>query len=129
MHSATDSSHTPAPLDVMKLISGTAHPDLAKGIAAYLKTRLTDATVSAFPDGETYVKINENIRGQDVFIIQPTSPPTNVGWSATSRARLRPIASQWIAESKRPSAISSRTFSATRRANSRVSCNSGKMIA
>ncbi len=61
----------------MKLISGTAHPELAAGIAGYLHTRLTDATVSAFPDGETYVKINENIRGQDVFIIQPTCPPTN----------------------------------------------------
>ena len=36
-----------------------------------------DATVSSFPDGETFVKINENIRGRDVFIIQPTCPPTN----------------------------------------------------
>ena len=36
-----------------------------------------DATVSSFPDGETYVKINENIRGRDVFIVQPTCPPTN----------------------------------------------------
>ena len=36
-----------------------------------------DATVEAFPDGETFVKINENVRRQDVFIIQPTSPPTN----------------------------------------------------
>ena len=61
----------------MKLITGTAHPELAKGIADYLETSLTDAEVTAFPDGETYVKINENIRGQDVFIIQPTCPPTN----------------------------------------------------
>ena len=35
------------------------------------------ATISSFPDGETYVKIEENIRGRDVFIIQPTCPPTN----------------------------------------------------
>jgi len=61
----------------MKLISGTAHPKLAEEIARSLNSRLTDTTVSAFPDGETYVKINENIRGQDVFIIQPTCPPTN----------------------------------------------------
>jgi ribose-phosphate pyrophosphokinase len=61
----------------MKLISGTAHPALSEGIAKYLETKLTDVSVSAFPDGETYVKINENIRGQDVFIIQPTCPPTN----------------------------------------------------
>jgi ribose-phosphate pyrophosphokinase len=38
---------------------------------------LGQATISSFPDGETYVKIEENIRGRDVFIIQPTSPPTN----------------------------------------------------
>ena len=61
----------------MKLISGTAHPELAQGIAACLGTSLTDVMVDAFPDGETSVKINENIRGQDVFIIQPTCPPTN----------------------------------------------------
>jgi ribose-phosphate pyrophosphokinase len=38
---------------------------------------LGDATVASFPDGETFVKINENIRGRDVFIVQPTCPPTN----------------------------------------------------
>jgi ribose-phosphate pyrophosphokinase len=61
----------------MKLISGTSHPDLARNISEYLKVPLCDVTVKAFPDGETFVKINENIRGQDVFIIQPTCPPTN----------------------------------------------------
>jgi|TARA_B100001250_G_scaffold390918_1_gene391319 ribose-phosphate pyrophosphokinase len=61
----------------MKLISGTSHPDLARNISEYLKVSLCDVTVKAFPDGETFVKINENIRGQDVFIIQPTCPPTN----------------------------------------------------
>ena len=61
----------------MKLISGTAHPVLSEGIASYLETSLVDVNVTAFPDGETYVKINENVRGQDVFIIQPTCPPTN----------------------------------------------------
>ena len=61
----------------MKLISGTAHPALAQGIADFLGTKLLDANVEAFPDGETFVKINENVRRQDVFIIQPTCAPTN----------------------------------------------------
>lgn len=61
----------------MKIISGTAHPTLAEEIATYTGTKLTDATVTAFPDGETFVKINENVRGEDLFIIQPTCPPSN----------------------------------------------------
>ena len=61
----------------MKLISGTAHRTLAEGIARCTGHDLVDVTVTAFPDGETFVKINENIRGEDVFIIQPTAPPTN----------------------------------------------------
>lgn len=61
----------------IKIFTGTAHPELAKNICAYLKVPLGDASVSSFPDGETFVKINENIRGRDVFIVQPTCPPTN----------------------------------------------------
>lgn len=61
----------------MKLFTGTAHPKLAEDIASSLKIELCDVKVTAFPDGETFVKINENIRGEDVFIIQPTCPPTN----------------------------------------------------
>lgn len=61
----------------MKLISGSAHPQLAKEVAEVTGIPLTDVTISAFPDGETLVQINENIRDQNVFIIQPTSPPTN----------------------------------------------------
>lgn len=61
----------------MRLLAGTAHPRLACDIADYIGVPLGDVTVSAFPDGETFVKINENIRGRDVFIIQPTCPPTN----------------------------------------------------
>lgn len=61
----------------MKIITGTAHPALAEEIASYMGLELTDATVTAFPDGETFVKINENVRGEDLFIIQPTCPPTN----------------------------------------------------
>ncbi len=61
----------------MKIVTGTAHPQLAEDICKYLHVPLTDATVSSFPDGETFVKVNENIRGRDVFIVQPTCPPTN----------------------------------------------------
>lgn len=61
----------------MRLLTGTAHPQLARAIADYIGVPLGDATVSTFPDGETFVKINENVRGRDVFIIQPTCPPTN----------------------------------------------------
>ena len=61
----------------MKLLTGNAHPALAQGIAESVGTSLADVEVTAFPDGETYVKINENVRRQDVFIIQPTCPPTN----------------------------------------------------
>ncbi|MGE9268143.1 MAG: ribose-phosphate diphosphokinase [Verrucomicrobiales bacterium] len=61
----------------MKIFTGSAHPQLARDIASYLGTELCDVKVSAFPDGESFVKINENVRGQDLFIIQPTCPPTN----------------------------------------------------
>jgi len=61
----------------MKLFTGTAHPELANSIASELGMQLTDVSVNSFPDGETFVKINENIRGQNVFLIQPTCPPTN----------------------------------------------------
>ncbi len=61
----------------MKLISGTAHRALSERIADNLGQPLADVQVTAFPDGETFVKINENIRGEDVFIIQPSCPPTN----------------------------------------------------
>ncbi len=61
----------------MRIISGTAHRTLAERIAAELEIDLADVRVTAFPDGETFVKINENIRGEDVFIVQPTCPPTN----------------------------------------------------
>ncbi len=61
----------------MKIISGTAHQQLASDICKYLGVPLGDASVSSFPDGETFVKINENIRGRDVYIVQPTCPPTN----------------------------------------------------
>ena len=52
----------------MKLISGTAHPELAQNISKYLNVPLCDVMVKAFPDGETFVKINENIRIMDFII-------------------------------------------------------------
>src|SRR6187200_254340 len=61
----------------MKIFSGSAHRSLAQRICDFVGVPLGDATVTSFPDGETYVKINENIRGRDVFIVQPTCPPTN----------------------------------------------------
>jgi len=60
-----------------RIFSGTSHPELAEAIAKHLDVRPSDTTVTQFPDGETFVKINENIRGRDTFIIQPTCPPTN----------------------------------------------------
>lgn len=61
----------------LRIFSGTAHPALAEEIVDYLGVRQSDTTVEKFPDGETFVKINENIRGRDIFIVQPTCPPTN----------------------------------------------------
>lgn len=59
------------------LFSGNSNPRLAKEIAEYLDVRLGDIEVSRFSEGEIRVKINENVRGRDVFIIQSTCPPVN----------------------------------------------------
>ena len=61
----------------MKILAGTAHTDLAERIAKAAGTPLCAAEIRKFPDGEIFVKITENIRGTDVFIIQPTSYPPN----------------------------------------------------
>jgi ribose-phosphate pyrophosphokinase len=61
----------------MKLLAGNANRPLAEAIAAYLRTNLTDATVHRFADMEVFVEIHENVRGEDVFIVQPTSFPAN----------------------------------------------------
>ncbi|MGE4490627.1 MAG: ribose-phosphate diphosphokinase [Kiritimatiellales bacterium] len=61
----------------MKILAGTAHRDLAERIAATAGEKLCDVQISRFPDGEIFVKIVENVRGRDVFIIQPTSYPPN----------------------------------------------------
>ena len=61
----------------MKVFSGTANEPLARAICQYIGIELGRATIRPFPDGETFVKIEENVRGQDVFVVQPTCPPTN----------------------------------------------------
>ena len=61
----------------MKILSGTAHRDLAERIAAKAGEKLCDVQISRFPDGEIFMKIAENVRGRDVYIIQPTSYPPN----------------------------------------------------
>ncbi len=61
----------------MKLLAGNAHPALARAIADYIGEPLGDVHISRFPDGESFVKIVDNIRGQDVFIVQPTCNPPN----------------------------------------------------
>ena len=61
----------------MKIFSGSANPELAGKIAAGLGVRLGRARIERFPDGETWVKIEDHVRGNDVFVVQPTSPPPN----------------------------------------------------
>jgi ribose-phosphate pyrophosphokinase len=61
----------------LKLFSGNANRALAEEIAQYLHVPLGDAEVSRFSDGEVFVQVNENVRGTDVFIVQPTCPPVN----------------------------------------------------
>jgi ribose-phosphate pyrophosphokinase len=61
----------------VKIFSGNSNLPLARAIAASIGMELGKCTVSSFPDGETFVKIDENVRGEDVFVVQSTSPPTN----------------------------------------------------
>lgn len=61
----------------IKLISGNANIPLAQEISKILDVPLSDRTLTRFSDGESYVRINENMRGQDVFVIQSTSEPAN----------------------------------------------------
>ena len=61
----------------MKLFTGRAHPVLARRICEYLGLPLGRAVMGNFPDGEISCKIDEDVRGRDVFILQPTCPPVN----------------------------------------------------
>ncbi len=64
-------------MDKLAIFSGNANPELADNICKDLKVKLQDALVGRFSEGEIRVKINENVRGKDVFIVQPTCPPSN----------------------------------------------------
>jgi ribose-phosphate pyrophosphokinase len=82
----------------MKILAGNANLPLARAIAGYLELPLTDATVRRFADEEIFVEINENVRGEDVFIVQSTSFPANdnlmellIGIDALRRASARRI--------------------------------------
>ncbi|RTG94550.1 ribose-phosphate diphosphokinase [Thermus scotoductus] len=61
----------------IKLFTGSAHPDLARRVAEALGVPLGKAVVDRFPDGEVRVRLLESVRGDDVYLIQPTSPPVN----------------------------------------------------
>src|SRR3984957_20020164 len=61
----------------MKILSCNANRPLAEAISSYLKLPLTQASVRRFSDMEVFVEIHENVRGEDVFVIQPTSYPAN----------------------------------------------------
>jgi len=61
----------------VKVFSGTANQPLAQAICKYIGIGLGKCNISPFPDGETFVKVEENVRGEDVFVIQSTCPPTN----------------------------------------------------
>jgi len=64
-------------VDRMMIFSGNSNPELAREVAELLDTNLGDCTAAQFSDGEAHVEILENVRGRDVFVIQPTCSPTN----------------------------------------------------
>ncbi|MEM4397687.1 MAG: ribose-phosphate pyrophosphokinase [Candidatus Woesearchaeota archaeon] len=61
----------------LKIFSGTAHPELAKKICSYLNVPLSETIIKRFPDSELYFKSKEVVRGDEIFIIQPTCNPVN----------------------------------------------------
>ena len=61
----------------MKLLTGNSNKALSKNISKYLKTKLVNSSIRKFADGEIYIEINENIRGNSIFIIQSVSSPAN----------------------------------------------------
>ena len=61
----------------MKLLTGNSNKVLNKNIAKYLKTKLVNSSIRKFADGEIYIEINENIRGNSIFIVQSISSPAN----------------------------------------------------
>jgi ribose-phosphate pyrophosphokinase len=66
-----------APTGQLMMLAGSANPRLAQEVAEQLGLPLGDTTIRRFADGEIFVRINENVRGRDIFIIQPTPPPAD----------------------------------------------------
>ena len=61
----------------MKLLTGNSNKSLSQKISKHLKTKLVHSSIKKFSDGEIYIEINENIRGNSIFLIQSTSVPAN----------------------------------------------------
>src|SRR3546814_11862273 len=82
----------------MKILAGNSNRPLAAAMSAYLNLPLTTATIKRFSDMEVFVEIEENVRGEDVFIVQSTSYPANdtllelrVTLDARRRGSARPV--------------------------------------
>src|SRR6185437_12754334 len=73
--STAEMSHIDA--DKLKVFTGRAHPELAQRICNYLQIPMGRGRTELFPDGELIVKVDEDVRGRDCYIIQPTSHPVN----------------------------------------------------
>lgn len=63
--------------NALQVFSGNGNPGLSSRICDYLEVKLSKALVARFPDGETRIKLEDDVRGNDVFIVQPTCPPVN----------------------------------------------------
>ena len=61
----------------MKVLAGTSNLKLCQDIARQLKLKLVNSNIKRFADGEVYMEINENIRGNSIFVVQSTSTPAN----------------------------------------------------
>lgn len=77
VHSSASEPPSPESMSNMVIFSGNANPELAAEIAQWLGTDLGRITVSRFADGEVNCQVHDNVRGKDVFIVQPTCPPVN----------------------------------------------------
>jgi len=64
-------------MNELRILTGTANPVLARAIADHLGVKLSETLVSRFADGEIRVQVQESVRGMDVFVVQPTCPPTS----------------------------------------------------
>jgi ribose-phosphate pyrophosphokinase len=72
-----DGKREPSRGPAIQVVAGNSNRPLADAIAGYLKQDLTKSVIKRFADGEIFVEIHDNVRGQDVFVIQSTSYPTN----------------------------------------------------